>query len=201
MNIRPRLTPSETMERILDVAEEQFRRVGYSKTAVADIAAELGMSAANIYRFFPSKLALNEAICKRLLDTCHTMVNAIIAEPAPAGERLKRMLTSMHAYNARCYVSERRMHEMVAVAMEENWSVIQAHLDFVVTRIADLIVEGVQSGEFRSVDDPIQTALTVKQACGSILHPLMIAECARHGLNEPEQAARIADFALSALRK
>jgi hypothetical protein len=41
----------EARARILEVAEEHFRRVGYHRTSVADIAAELGMSPANIYRF------------------------------------------------------------------------------------------------------------------------------------------------------
>lgn len=53
-----RATPREidvglSRERILDVAEEHFRRIGYQKTSVADIASCLGMSSANIYRFFP----------------------------------------------------------------------------------------------------------------------------------------------------
>ena len=40
----------EVRGRILEAAEEQFRRVGYHRTSVADIAAQLGMSPANIYR-------------------------------------------------------------------------------------------------------------------------------------------------------
>ncbi|MCK1358544.1 helix-turn-helix domain-containing protein [Bradyrhizobium sp. 199] len=43
--------------RILGAAEERFRRVGHHRTSVADIAAEFGISPANIYRFFPSSLA------------------------------------------------------------------------------------------------------------------------------------------------
>ena len=34
--------------------------MGYHRTSVADIAAKLGMSPANIYRFFPSRDAINE---------------------------------------------------------------------------------------------------------------------------------------------
>ncbi|WP_432416825.1 TetR/AcrR family transcriptional regulator [Rhizobium leguminosarum] len=41
----------QSRTRILEVAERYFRRIGYHKTSVADIAAELGMSRANIYRF------------------------------------------------------------------------------------------------------------------------------------------------------
>jgi AcrR family transcriptional regulator len=51
--IRMRPDPDEVRARILEVAEEQFRRIGYHKTSVANIALELGMSRANVYRFFP----------------------------------------------------------------------------------------------------------------------------------------------------
>ena len=43
---------SDTRERILAVAERLFRQIGYQKTTVADIAKELRMSPANVYRFF-----------------------------------------------------------------------------------------------------------------------------------------------------
>ena len=42
----------DTRERILVVAERLFRQIGYQKTTVADIAKELRMSPANVYRFF-----------------------------------------------------------------------------------------------------------------------------------------------------
>ena len=53
----------QSRTRILEVAERYFRRIGYHKTSVADIASELGMSRANIYRFFPSKTAINSSVC------------------------------------------------------------------------------------------------------------------------------------------
>ena len=58
MSIKVRETAEETRERIARTAEELFRRMGFAKTAVADIASELGMSPANVYRFFPSKTAI-----------------------------------------------------------------------------------------------------------------------------------------------
>ena len=200
MNVRQKTAPSDTAQRILDVAEEHFRRVGYGKTAVADIAAELGMSSANIYRFFPSKLALNEAICKRLLDESHARMAAIMDQPAPAADRLKRMILDLNAFAWSKYLSERRMHDMVEVALQENWGVVRAHLDHVIACIARLIAEGVAGGEFRPVDDVDVTASTFKQACSAILHPMMIAECARLGLDHEGRAERLADFAVNALK-
>ena len=48
-------------------ADELFRQFGFGKTTVADIAAELGMSPANIYKFFSSKEAIIQASCDRNL--------------------------------------------------------------------------------------------------------------------------------------
>ena len=50
---------TDTRERILVVAERLFRQMGYQKTTVADIAKELRMSPANVYRFFDSKKSIH----------------------------------------------------------------------------------------------------------------------------------------------
>ena len=68
MNPQAKTKPDDTKARIVEVAEALFRRLGYAKTAVADIAAELGMSPANVYRYFPSKNAIVEAICRHCLS-------------------------------------------------------------------------------------------------------------------------------------
>ena len=58
MNAQLKAKPDDTRARIIETAEALFRRLGFAKTAVADIAAELGMSPANVYRFFASKNAM-----------------------------------------------------------------------------------------------------------------------------------------------
>ena len=201
MNIRQRFTPEETVLRILDVAEEHFRRVGYAKTAIADLADELGMSSANIYRYFASKGAINEAICKRLLAEIHTIIDEIAARDAAASARLRDMLMAMHHFNKSRYTSERRMHEMVAVAMEENWGAIQDHIASLIGSIAKLITEGIAAGEFKPVADVAAAALTVDQACCCILHPMMIAECSRLEMDRDGHAARLIEFVVNALKR
>jgi AcrR family transcriptional regulator len=81
--VRRRTDPDEVRARILDVAEERFRRVGYHKTSVADIASELGMSPANVYRFFSSRDAINEAICRRVVKEVADIAFASRARTRP----------------------------------------------------------------------------------------------------------------------
>lgn len=51
--------------RILDAAERCFVRQGFHLTTMHHIAAEAGMSAGNLYRYFPSKDSLVEGLCER----------------------------------------------------------------------------------------------------------------------------------------
>src|SRR5438309_4306666 len=89
----------EARARILEAAEEQFRRAGYHRTSVADIAAGLGMSPANIYRFFPSRDAINESICGRVVNEVADIASAVARTNAPAMEKLDQLLTAVHHRN------------------------------------------------------------------------------------------------------
>ena len=46
-------------QQIVETAERLFREIGFQKTTVADIARELHMSPANVYRFFSAKSEIN----------------------------------------------------------------------------------------------------------------------------------------------
>lgn len=201
MSLRTRLTPDETRERILEVAEEHFRRVGYAKTAIADIAAELGMSPANVYRFFPSKSAICEEIARRLLALCLDSVRAVAAEKAPASDRLGRMVLALHRFNKENFFKERRLYDMVEVAMVESWGAIKVHLEGLTLLFAEVIREGMATGEF-AVQDPFEAALSFKQCHVTVFHPTLIAHCA--GLDQvgdlEDQARRLTRFALRALK-
>ena len=118
--VRRRTDPDAMRAGILEVAENHFRRVGYHKTSVADIASELGMSPANVYRFFPSRDAINESICRRIMDEVADIASVIACTNAPALENLDRLLTAVHHHNKSKLITERRMHDLIVAAMQEN---------------------------------------------------------------------------------
>jgi AcrR family transcriptional regulator len=201
MNIRQKLSPEDMRERIIAVAEEHFRRVGYAKTAVADIAAALGMSPANVYRFFPSKSAINNAICARLMEEARTLVAEIVARPIPAAERLRVFFLALHQRNRETLVHEHRLHDMVEVAMEENWPAVDAHCRQMEVFLEQLIQDGIAAGEFRTAD-PAAFARTAFDAGLKIFHPTMIAHCSRCSTfaEMDSSALALADLIIAALR-
>src|ERR671931_2772536 len=111
MTVQIRTKPDDTRARIMDTAEALFRRLGYAKTAVADIAAELRMSPANVYRFFPSKIAIVEAICQRCLLECEEKVWTVARSRSPASERLERLFLEIMAYHKENLFEEERIHD------------------------------------------------------------------------------------------
>ena len=197
MSSRRPQSSEKTVSRILAAAEEQFRRMGYAKTAVADIARALGMSPANIYRFFASKAAINEAICEKHFAEVHGILHAVMTEDGPAAERLERFIVELHRYNKTRCVSERRLHEMVAAGMEENWSAVERHIAALHAMIAALVADGVARGEFAAGVDPVDAANAICTACTGVLHPALIAQFAHKDLEE--DARRVVRYLIAAL--
>jgi AcrR family transcriptional regulator len=176
MNTQLKTKPDDTRARIMDTAEALFRRLGFAKTAVADIAGELGMSPANVYRFFPSKNAIVQAICQRCLSELEAKAWAVARSPGSAAARLERLILEILAYHKENLLVEQRVHDMVLVAIEDNWDAIKAHKD-VLRGVAQLILrDGIAAGEFEPVDAP-ETAKLIMRSLIVFEHPLLIAQC------------------------
>jgi AcrR family transcriptional regulator len=186
---------TDTRERILVVAERLFRQIGYQKTTVADIAKELRMSPANVYRFFDSKKAIHEGVARSLMGGVEEAAHAIASRHGPAATRLRELMTSVHRMNAERYVDDSKLHEMVEIAMEESWEVCVAHMERITETIGSVIAEGAASGEFEVAD----VRLTAMCACTAMMrffHPQMIAQCA----NKPGPSIdEMIDFVLAGL--
>jgi AcrR family transcriptional regulator len=76
-------------ERILDVAEEVFRRYGPARATVIDVVRALGVSHGSVYRHFASKAELRDAVTERWLARSSANLPEIVAQKnALAGARL-----------------------------------------------------------------------------------------------------------------
>ena len=119
----------DNIARILEAAERLFRHYGYAKTNVADIARDLGMSPANIYRFFASKTEIHQAICGRMLAGSYQQAFEISQLPISAADRLRRYLHAEYQLILTAMLDHEKVHEMVIVAIERDWHVIEKHID------------------------------------------------------------------------
>jgi TetR/AcrR family transcriptional repressor of the ameABC operon len=150
--VRRRLTRDETRERILAKADELFRQFGFVKTTVADIAAELGMSPANIYKFFSSKEAIIQASADRNLAVLAAAVHGHIVASGSALDRIEKVLLTIYRHNADILRNERQVFKLMIWAYEQKWDCVAAFDKFVLQTFAKLVKAGMSAGEFKSGD-------------------------------------------------
>lgn len=150
---RPRSTDQETTRQaIVATAEELFRIVGYHKTTLADIASRLGMSTANIYRFFRSKQEINGCICDKLIGELESMWPRSIKRKSSATEKLKAFWLAYHRHGRSHFISNQGLFDMVAAAMDENWPTILNHVERLTGFVEAIVRAGMEQGEFQTCD-------------------------------------------------
>ena len=198
MRPQARTKPDDTRARIMDTADALFRRLGFAKTAVADIAAELGMSPANVYRFFPSKTAIVQAICQRCLSEVEEAAWATARSKAPAARRIERLILEILAYHKENLLTEQRVNDIVLVAIEHNWDNIRAHKDALRNVVELILRDGIEAGEFEAVD-PRTTAELILRSVVVFTHPVLIGQCLQDGEDLETEARASVRFLLQAI--
>jgi AcrR family transcriptional regulator len=170
------LKEKSTHRHIVDVAERLFRQLGFQKTTVADIARELNMSPANVYRFFAAKSEINAAVCRdNILGKIEAEAEKIAMARGSAAQRLQNLLASVERSHHRRYMSDRKLHELVEVAITENWSIMNEHNQRMAAILEQIIASGMAAGEFRPGDATIAARL-VNTACIRFCHPRLMVE-------------------------
>ena len=160
---------------IVEVAERLFRQLGFQKTTVADIARELNMSPANVYRFFSAKSEINAAVCRDILGKIEAEAEKIAATRGTASQRLQNLLASVERSHHKRYMSDRKLHELVEVAITENWSIMNEHNRRIAAIVEQVIANGMAGGEFRPGDAAVAARL-VNTACIRFCHPRLMVE-------------------------
>lgn len=197
------LPPTEaaaaTRAAIMETAERLFRTLGYKKTTVADIARELHMSPANVYRFFPSKSAINQAICERILSGLKSACWTVARSPASPAGRVRVLFALLQQQTQALFFEERRMHDMVAAALQENWPAVHAYIREIDGVFRHIVLEGQAQGKFAPLDVE-DTVRFLHGSCALFTHPVLVEKCIAEGDDLAAIAARSASFCLRALR-
>jgi AcrR family transcriptional regulator len=190
--------PDDTRVRIMDAAEALFRRLGFGKTAVADIAAELRMSPANVYRFFPSKNAIVEAICQRCLGELEEKAWAVARSRGSAAERIERLVLENLAYHKDNHLTDQRVNDMVLAAIDLSWGAIRAHKEHMRMIFESILRDGVGTGEFESLD-PRETSRLLMLSLVQFCHPVLVAQSLQDREDPEADARAVVRFLLGAI--
>ena len=159
-----------TPERILEVTEDVLRRYGLTKATVVDVARALDVSHGSVYRHFPSKASLRQAVAKRWLDRANAPLQKIAETSGPAPARLEKWLRTMFEIKYKKVSEDPEMFQTYLTLAREACEVVQAHKDRLVGQVAHILSDGVKQGVFQ-IADPAATARAVFDATTRYHHP------------------------------
>jgi AcrR family transcriptional regulator len=187
----------DTHKLIVEVAERLFRQIGFQKTTVADIARELHMSPANVYRFFTAKSEINEAVCMDLLSKIEAEAEKIAASRGTAAQKIRNLFGSVEKTHHKLFMFDRKLHDLIEAAITENWAIMRRHTERMAAILEQIIASGMASDEFPAGDAALASRL-VNTACIRFCHPRLIVEYEQ----EPEPTLdQMIGFCLAGLAK
>ncbi|MDR3498576.1 MAG: TetR/AcrR family transcriptional regulator [Parvibaculum sp.] len=187
----------DTRERIVAAAIAQIHRHGHVKTTMADIAQHCAMSPANVYRFFPTKAALVEAVSEVWLGVTEEHARNVALRPKSAAERVRDYIVEVHEFVRDRHTFEDEVHETCVAASVERWPCMVRHEQALTDIFASILADGVRSSEF-DIDDVPKTAAVMRSAMMKFHSPILVAQFHRENL--VEQAIELSDFLVNAIR-
>jgi AcrR family transcriptional regulator len=172
-NCEGRSTVADTVlqrQQILDATEDVLRRYGPAKATVADVARELQVSPGAIYRHFPSKAALREAVTHDWLDRICAELPGIAAADEPPAQRLAHWLTALYTAKKSTAVDDPRLFDTYSRLIARSSTVEDDHLEMLLSDLRRMIRAGADEGVFH-VDDVDSAALAVLAATSRFHNP------------------------------
>ncbi len=164
------MTEPLTRDAIVTTAEEVLRRFGPAKTTVVDVARALEVSHGSVYRHFPSKAALRDAVTERWLARLSAPLDRLAAADAPAATRLRDWVRALAATKQGIAREDPELFATFRRLTDESREVVAAHVDHLAEQVAAIVADGVASGELASAD-PARSGRAVLQATALFHHP------------------------------
>jgi AcrR family transcriptional regulator len=183
-----------TPERILEVTEDVLRRFGLTKATVVDVARALDVSHGSVYRHFPSKASLRQAVAKRWLDRANAPLREIAESSGPAPARLEKWLRTMFEIKYKKVFEDPEMFQTYLTLAREACAAVKAHRERLMGQVAHILADGVKQGAFQVADVNV-AARALFDATTRYHHPAHADEW-----SDPETPARI-DALLALLLK
>ncbi len=146
-------------ENLLEAAVSLFSRKGYHGTTVRDIAVEVGMLSGSLYAHISTKEDLLYEIVLRASDQFTAAVEPIVGSEGSASEKLRRAMAAHIGVVAQSLEGATVfMHEWKALC-DERRQVIAEKRNAYERLFAQIIRQGIESGEFHPVDEKFSRLL------------------------------------------
>jgi AcrR family transcriptional regulator len=179
---------AETLQRdelivrdIVDTARGLFKKSGFKKTTMGDIARSLGKAKSSLYYYYPGKEDIFEAVLHAEMDELLEQIHQSIGHAATSKEKLIIYCRCrLIKLNELCNLSDAlkseigELHELHCIMTDLKCQFDTTHVELV----RSILAEGVANGEFKKLNDQnIElVAYLMVSAFRGLAAPLMVSQ-------------------------
>ncbi len=200
--------PTDTRDRVLQVAQALFAERGYRGTSLRDIAKRIGIKAPSLLHHFPSKQQLYLAVLDKMFESLEDAANAIAWGRESRKERMRQAVADTIDFIASHPDFVRIMWKEMADESGVGRQVLKRRLPPLFSTAVNFIFRGQRDGEFRTEVDPLHfmwslnsitigyftTAAMVRRLWSmNLLEPAMIERRKREVIDMVERTLFTAD--------
>ena len=175
---RTGLSAEAVRERAVAIAKKKIRSLGFDRVRLADIARELGVSHVALYKHFPDKAALLDAVSEEWLDELDARLETIVEGEEPALERIEAWMLALHRAKRERVRRDPELYRGFDKAADSDKPFVARHVATTDRHLVTLVEAAVRERAMM-VSDPAEPARVLREATLGFHHPKLVAERAQ----------------------
>lgn len=160
---------------LLDLVEHLIRKRGAASVTLVELAAEAGMSPANIYRFFASKEALYEAVAERWFAPKIRIMEEVVDSDWPAERKLCEFFGRRFTLMRDAYLAEPDVFIAYLDLGDEHEETVRGYIDLADHYLAMLVAGAMEEGAFDGLTVD-HTVSLLNISLNTFINPRLIAD-------------------------
>lgn len=156
---RTGLTPEELKQKALDAAELVIRKSGFDRSKLTDVARDLGVSHAALYKHFASKEELLDAVTQRWLERIDAALAEVCQRRESVKARLQAWFTTLHRLKREKVMADPELYQAFNTSSVREMPSISCHMATMRAQLEALVSEGIDLGELAPGDSSRIAAL------------------------------------------
>lgn len=172
---RTGLTPEELYNKALDSTETEIRKNGVERLKLTDIARDLKVSHAVLYKFFSDKQALLDEVSKRWLDRIDRELERISAKEESVDVILKEWFLTLHSMKRKKILMDPKLFVAFNLSAEKTRPFVVSHISTMSRLLEELISKGMKSGLFHC-SSAKEGAKILFEGTAAFHHPRLVLE-------------------------
>jgi TetR/AcrR family transcriptional regulator, repressor of the ameABC operon len=156
---RPQTDIDAGRKLLLDAVNQLVRERGATDISMAELAAQAGMSASNIYRFFESKEALLEVVAEEWFADKIAVMEEVTASILPPRDKMLAFFAKRFALMTARYENDPELFISYVELGKQYFEVVRGYVDLGDHYLAVIVADAMEDGYFGGLSIDLSVSL------------------------------------------